>query len=168
MAPDVATTCNHTSPETPHPASSPPRWSETNYNYGFWMRSWGLLLILASCCSVAAARWLISKPAQPTSGSRWKRNPIIIDPFFKRNLMKVIQAEQTLTWNASLPRRRCVRGRSQAVTTSVITRQEPVNNTNEYQWERFTRPEMGRVSESVQSQCCRSGWRTDLHIYLLG
>lgn len=82
--------------------------------------------------------------------------------------MKVIQAEQMLTWNASSLRRRCVRDGSQAVTTSVITRQEPVNNANEYQWERFTRPEMGRVSETVQSQCCRPGWRTDLHIYLLG
>lgn len=106
----------------------------------------------ASCCSVAAARWLVSKPAQPTSGSPWKRNPVAINPFFKSSLMKVIQAEQTLTWNASSLRGRCVRERSQAaagVTTSMITRQELVNNANEDQRERFTRPQMGQVGEKL-------------------
>lgn len=55
----------------------------------------------ASCCSVAAARWAASfvKPAQPTSGSRWKRNPATTDPFFKSSLMKIIKR-----WPRTLPR----------------------------------------------------------------
>lgn len=113
------------------------------------------------CCCCTLSR-LICKPA-PTSGSRWKRNPTSIDPCLKSNLMKAIKAEQTLTWNASSPRHRCVRDRSQAahgVTTSMITRKQRVNNANEYLRESCARPEMGPVGKhSLGGLAVRQTWK---------
>lgn len=147
-SPDDVSTCNHTSPGPPRPASSPPRWPETSHADGCYNKRFadisvvdggvmvwasrcygqrGCVLLMAiwmnrdtvtrsrgplslQCCCCCTLRYLICKPAQPTSGSRWKRNPVTIDPFLKSNLMKIIKAEQTLTWNASWPRHRCARG----------------------------------------------------------
>lgn len=81
--------------------------------------------------------------------------------------MKIIKAEQTLTWKASSPCHRCVRDGSQAadgVTTSMISRQEPVNNANEDLRERFLKS--GRRFKPV-SKPSVGGPGADLETYLL-